>query len=158
VDILGNSLSLPFKDLSFDNLVSFQVMEHVQEPIDFLKEAIRVLKPGGYLFLTTPFMWGEHEEPYDYFRYTRYGLKYMAEKVGFKVIEINPDSKYWTTAVLRFNYYLLRLARGKFKSVIKLIFLPIFTFNQLLALILDKLPHNYTIDTVGFSSLFRKPD
>jgi SAM-dependent methyltransferase len=158
VDILGNSVSLPFKDLSFDNLVSFQVMEHVPEPLDFLREAFRVLKPGGYIFLTTPFMWGEHEEPYDYFRYTRYGLRYLVEKVGFKVIEINPDSKYWTTAVLRFNYYLLRFARGRFKPVIKLFLLPIFTINQVMALFLDMLPHNYTIDTVGFSSLFRKPN
>ena len=157
VDILADSLSLPFKNLSFDNLVSFQVMEHVPEPLTFLSEAFRVLKPGGNFFFTTPFMWGEHEEPFDYFRYTRYGIRYLAEKAGFEVVEISPDSKYWTTAVLRFNYYLLRFARGKFKELIKLFFIPVFSLSQLLAFILDKIPHNYTIDTVGFSTLLKKP-
>ncbi len=156
VDVMGDSLLLPFKSSSFDNVVSFQVMEHVPEPNFFLSEAFRVLKPGGYFFLTTPFMWGEHEEPYDYFRFTRFGLRYLAGKAGFQVIEIHPDTKYWTTAVLRFNYYLLRFARGKFKSFLKLIMLPIFTLDQLFAFWLDKIPHNYTIDTATFSSLLRK--
>ena len=156
VDVVGDSLLLPFKNLSFDNVLSFQVMEHVSEPQIFLSEAFRILKPGGYFFLKTPFMWGEHETPYDFFRYTRYGLHYLAEKIGFHVIEIQPDSKFWTMSILRFNYYLLRFARGRFKLVIKFFMLPIFIIDQCLAYFMDKIPHNYTVDTVGFSTLLKK--
>ena len=156
VDVVGDSMDLPFKDNSFDNAVSFQVLEHVREPLQFLDEVFRVIKPSGFLLLTTPFMWGEHEAPFDYFRYTRYGLTYLAEKAGFEIISIEPDSKYWSMAVLRFNYYLIRFARGPFKNVLKVLFTPLFTINQTLAYILDKLPHNYTIDTIGFTTLLRK--
>ena len=75
-------------------------MEHVTEPRIFLAEAFRVMKRGGTALLTTPFMWGEHEQPHDYFRFTRYGLRYLAEKAGFEVIEIEPDTGYWSTATL----------------------------------------------------------
>jgi len=157
VDVLGDSLLLPFKDSSFDSAVSFQVMEHVQEPKKFLSEVFRILKPDGHFLLTTPFIWGEHEQPYDFYRYTRFGLQYLAEKTGFEIIEIKPDTKFWSTTVLRFNYYLLRFARGRYKSFLKLLMLPVFTMDQVFAFWLDKIPHNYTIDTATFSTLLKKP-
>ncbi len=85
VEVVGDALSLPFDDESFDSVVSFQVMEHVAEPRLFLSEAFRVMKPGGTALLMTPFMWGEHEQPRDYYRYTRYGLRYLAAQAGFEV-------------------------------------------------------------------------
>lgn len=156
VDVVGNSLTLPFKDNSFDNAVSFQVLEHVPEPKIFLDEAYRIVKPSGYLLLATPFMWGEHEVPYDYYRFTRYGLCYLAEKTGFEVISIEPDTKFWSMAVLRFNYYLMRFARGHLKNIVKIIFYPIFMIDQTFAYFMDQLPHNYTIDTIGFTTLLKK--
>lgn len=157
VDVAADSLALPFVKDSFDSVVTFQVMEHVPEPKLFLIEACRVLKPGGYMLVTTPFMWGEHEEPYDFFRYTRYGLRYLAEKAGFEVVSITPDTKFWSMAALRLNYYLLRFARGPLKGLIKLLLYPVFFFSQILAFLLDKVPHNYTCDTTSFTTLLRKP-
>jgi SAM-dependent methyltransferase len=92
VDVIGSALNLPFADESFDSIVSFQVMEHVPEPVQFLSEIRRVLKKSGYALITTPFMWGEHEQPYDFFRHTRYGLQYVAEKAGFNIMVIHPDT------------------------------------------------------------------
>ena len=83
VDVAGDGLVLPFIDGCFDTAVSFQVLEHVPEPSQFLVEAFRVLKPGGKAILMTPFMWGEHEPPYDYYRYTQYGLRYLSDIAGF---------------------------------------------------------------------------
>jgi ubiquinone/menaquinone biosynthesis C-methylase UbiE len=156
VNVACSGMQLPFKENSFDNIVSFQVLEHTPEPLEVLKEGKRVLKTGGYFLITTPFMWGEHETPYDFYRYTRYGLKYLAEKSGFKVVSIAPDTKYWATAVLRFNYYLIRFARGPLKPLIKFMMLPIFYLDQFIAYFLDSFPHNYTIDTASFTTLLKK--
>jgi len=152
VDVVGDALCLPFSEASFDSAVSFQVMEHVREPQLFLAEAFRILKPQGIFLLTTPFLWGEHEQPHDYFRYTRYGLRYLAEKAGFEVISIEPDTGYWSTAVLRFNYWLNRLGKGPLRYLLMPIWL-----NQYLALWLDKMDRSYTVDTATFTSVLRKP-
>jgi len=89
VDVFANLCEkLPFDDCYADVVVSFQVMEHLPEPDFFLSECYRILRPGGKLFITVPFMWHVHEAPYDYFRYTRYGLEYLLSKNGFVDIQI----------------------------------------------------------------------
>jgi len=88
VDVFSDlTKPLPFPQAYADTVVSFQVMEHLPEPGFFLKECYRILKCGGVIILTVPFMWHVHEAPHDYYRYTRYGLKYLLEKTGF--IEVN---------------------------------------------------------------------
>ena len=153
VDVIGDALKLPFHDKSFNTVVSFQVMEHIPEPQQFLDEVYRVLVPGGHAILTTPFLWGEHEIPYDFFRYTRYGLKYLVTKSGFEIVTIEPQSKFWSMIVLRFNYYLARF----FKGPLRFIPYPIYLIDQIVAYLLDLMPHNYTIDTVGFTTVIKKP-
>src|SRR5262249_35442045 len=90
VDVLASALHLPFLDGAFDAVVSNQVLEHVPEPSQMLSEAFRVLRPGGYLLLTTPQTWGLHHVPHDYYRYTPFGLRYLAEKNGFQVAKVYP--------------------------------------------------------------------
>ncbi len=152
VEVIGDALNLPFPERTFNTVVSFQVMEHIPEPEQFLREIFRVLVPGGYAIITTPFMWGEHEIPHDYFRYTRYGLEYLVIKTGFEVVSIEPQSKFWPMFVLRFNYYLARFFRGPLRFLVY----PIYFIDQAVAYVLDKIPHNYTIDTVGFKTVIKK--
>jgi SAM-dependent methyltransferase len=151
-NVAGDALALPFISEGFDAVVSFSVLEHVTEPQKFLSEACRVLKPGGKALLMTPLMWGEHEPPHDYFRFTRYGLRYLAEKAGFEVISIEPDTGYWGTAVLRFNYWLNRFGKGPLRYLLMPIWL-----NQYVALLLDKLDRSYSVDTATFTTLLKKP-
>jgi SAM-dependent methyltransferase len=153
VEVVGDALGLPFGGESFDSVVSFQVMEHVREPQLFLSEAYRVMKRGGTALLTTPFMWGEHEQPHDYYRYTRYGLRYLVEKAGFEVIAIEPGTGYWSTAALRFNYWLNRFGKGPLRYLLMPVWL-----NQYLALWLDRVDRSYTVDTAMFACLLRKPE
>ena len=79
--------SFPFQDAEYDSILCNQVLEHVFSPDEFLGEINRVLKPGGRLLLTVPFVWDEHEQPYDYARYSSFGLRALLEKNGFKIIK-----------------------------------------------------------------------
>ena len=80
--------AIPVEDGRFHHVVCTQVLEHLPEPARVLGEFHRVLKPGGRLWLTAPFFYGEHERPYDFFRYTQYGLRRLIESAGFTVIEL----------------------------------------------------------------------
>jgi SAM-dependent methyltransferase len=78
--------TFPFPDASFDSLITSEVLEHVFNPDRFVSEMARVLRPGGVLLLTVPFVWDEHEQPVDYGRYSSYGLRHLLEKGGFEIV------------------------------------------------------------------------
>lgn len=86
-DLFYDGNRFPAKDRSFDNIICNEVFEHVFAPDEFLSEIARVLKPNGNLLLTVPFFWDEHEQPVDFARYSSFGLKYLLEKHGFKIIQ-----------------------------------------------------------------------
>lgn len=77
----------PFEDGSFDSVLCNQVLEHVFNPEQLLSEIARVLKSGGRLVLTVPFVWDEHEQPWDYARYSSFGLQSLLARSGLKVLE-----------------------------------------------------------------------
>lgn len=77
----------PFEDATFDSVITSQVLEHVFNPGDFLSEINRVLKDGGVLLLTVPFVWDEHEQPFDYARYSSFGLRHLMESHGFEIVD-----------------------------------------------------------------------
>ena len=89
-DYVANAIDLPFDSDSIDGIVCTQVLEHVAEPWLAFDEFIRVLRPGGSLWVTTPFVWFIHEAPYDFYRYTSYGLRFLAERSGFDVVDVKP--------------------------------------------------------------------
>ncbi|MEQ9324812.1 MAG: class I SAM-dependent methyltransferase [Polyangiaceae bacterium] len=77
--------AIPVNDGRFDAVVCTQVLEHVPEPETVLRELGRVLKPEGLLFLTVPLFYAEHEVPYDFQRFTRYGLERLLPLAGFEI-------------------------------------------------------------------------
>ncbi len=85
-DICADSQSIPFKEGYFDSVICTELIEHLQSPDACLKEIHRVLKNGGYLYLTAPQEWSLHYEPNDYYRFTKYGIRYLFEKHHFKII------------------------------------------------------------------------
>ena len=76
-DIAGDTHYLPLIDESFDVVLCTEVLEHLKEPQKAIDDMRRVLKKGGKLILTTPFIFPLHDTPSDYFRYTKYGLRYL---------------------------------------------------------------------------------
>jgi SAM-dependent methyltransferase len=79
---------LPFADASFDTILLSDVLEHIPTPGRLWREMGRLLKPGGKLLLSVPFYYCLHEDPYDYYRYTKYALQRFAEATGFEIILI----------------------------------------------------------------------
>ena len=92
---------IPLRDNSVDGILSTSVVEHLRYPERFFREAYRVLRPGGKLFINCPFCYPEHEEPFDFNRPTRYGLQEWLKSAGFGDIAIEPSSS-CTEAVCSF--------------------------------------------------------
>lgn len=87
-DVLYDGGRFPFADASFDGVLCTQVLEHVFTPEAFLGEIARVLRPGGVLVLTVPFVWDEHEQPHDFGRYSSFGLRALLERNGLEVTRL----------------------------------------------------------------------
>lgn len=149
---------LPIPSESFDHVVSFEVLEHLAEPAVMLAEACRVLKSGGELTLSVPFQWRIHEPPWDYYRYTRYGLEHLLKKAGFTDVGIEPLSGFWAALVLKCNYQLLRLVRGsRFRrAVMRVLLVPFWYAGQCLAPLLDRVMPDER-ETIGYFVRARKP-
>lgn len=87
----GDAQELPFKEEIFDAVFCNTVLEHVPEPEKVIQESFRVLKKNGIFVVSIPFLQEVHADPYDFQRYTPYGLKYQLKKYGFKDIKIACD-------------------------------------------------------------------
>jgi SAM-dependent methyltransferase len=91
-DVTASADAIPLPDASFDVVVLTQVLEHVRRPGSVLAEIARVLRPGGRLLATVPFVWELHEEPHDYWRFTPYALAALLEDAGLEAVAIEPRS------------------------------------------------------------------
>ncbi|MBP3191682.1 class I SAM-dependent methyltransferase [Natronogracilivirga saccharolytica] len=143
---------VPVGDQVADTVISISVLEHLHSPLVMLKEAHRILRPGGTLLLQVPFMWHIHEEPHDYFRYTRYGLEHLLGQAGFRDIEIHATSGFWSTWFIKLNYQLIRLIRGPrlIRRLSGAVLYPFFHLNQLLGRGLDRIWFDGSKETQGY--------
>lgn len=80
---------LPFDDEAFDTIILSDVLEHVYSPLNLFMEMRRILRPNGTILLSIPFYYWIHESPYDFFRYTAFGLKYFAEQSDLSIVDIH---------------------------------------------------------------------
>ena len=112
IDAFGSAYSLPFQSESIDSVLCTAVLEHLEEPEQALRECHRVLSKGGVAIYTVPFIWHLHEEPRDFYRFSKYGLRYLFEKADFEILELQALSGFWVTFGQLLVYNLYRANRG----------------------------------------------
>lgn len=146
-DFFYSGTSFPFLDQHFDGVTCNQVLEHVFTPDLFLTEINRVLRPGGQLLLTIPFIWDEHEQPWDYARYTSFGMKSLLEKNGFEILEqqkINADIRVLFQLVNAYLYKVFWTRQPVINLLICVVLMsPFNIFGALLSKVLPGNPDLY---------------
>jgi ubiquinone/menaquinone biosynthesis C-methylase UbiE len=137
-DIYGNALSLPVRSNSIDIVLLLDVLEHLPDSNEALGEINRVLKPNGRLIMQVPFLYPLHDEPRDYVRFTRHGLKEAARKNGFSVEDCIATGHPVETSALLSNIAIsktvLEWVRDKNLAAVLILLLPLIVLvNNLLA-------------------------
>lgn len=133
LDYIGPLHEMPIDDEVFDAVLCTQVLEHLEWPRESVKEMYRVLKPNGKLYMTLPMSHPEHQAPYDFFRYTSYGLESICKHAGFHGVKITPFGGLW----VRWAYELPRCLsifpssglRSKKHNFVGIFLLPIKVIN-----------------------------
>lgn len=107
---------VPLPDESIDTILSSQVLEHVFDIKSYLLNCERLLRPSGRLIISVPMQWRHHEIPFDYWRFTRYGLEKSLNSAGFKILDLRPCGGVYS---LLGQVYLDHLsARGKLTTLL----------------------------------------
>lgn len=156
IDIYADACILPFQEACFDTVLCTQVLEHVREPQRLINEAFRVLRPGGTLLLSAPQTWGLHEQPADFWRFTRYGLEYLLTKSGFRVVSTAATSGMWGMVGQRTASLIWGIIGHNRTVPVKAIAAMFVAIWQLMACVLDHV-FGHRGDTLDWVALARKP-
>jgi SAM-dependent methyltransferase len=166
LDAICDLQHLPFSSGVFNAILCIQVLEHIQNPLDVLRELERVLQPDGLLFLSVPQSWPQHQKPFDFYRYTSFGLRYLLEKAGFYICSIKPIGGYFwflSFQLQNINYWIFpkdqdtkdkkQLLTWPIRALLSMLFqiiLPIALYH------LDKLDR-IRDETIGYLCIACKP-
>lgn len=115
-DVVTCSKTLPFKDNSFDGIVSQSVFEHLADPFHAARELYRILKPGGHIYVDTAFMQPLHGDPSHYFNMTQYGLRRVFEMFAIERIDVAPHHLPSYGLIMQLDTLLPNMANGVWKQ------------------------------------------
>jgi SAM-dependent methyltransferase len=151
-DVFYNGDTFPLPSAAFDGVLCSQVLEHVFTPDRFLGEIHRVLRPGGTLVLTVPFLWDEHEQPHDFGRYSSFGLRALLERCGFEVVEQRKSAADFRAVTQLASAWLFKVIATRNKWInlatqLALIF-PVNLIGGLLRFVLPRNPDFYLDNVV----------
>ena len=138
IDKFYDGKKIPFADEYFENVFASEVFEHVFNIDELLGEINRVLKCGGKLGFTCPFVWDEHEQPYDYARYTSFAVEHLLSSNGFKLVKLIKSTGYFETVMQMLSVYVYQhvLPRNRY---LKVLLIPILVAPiNILAIALSK--------------------
>lgn len=165
VQVFGDGAHLPFRTASVDTVLSTEVLEHVPKPSLLVDEMARVLKPGGRLLITVPFIQPLHELPSDYFRFTPSSLKAFAESAGLEVESITPRGNFASANGAMLSQWLTRSVGASRRlsdgSVVlspwrSILLLPLTAIIQVLFHLASKLTNDQAV-CQGYALVARRP-
>jgi SAM-dependent methyltransferase len=128
-----NTQKIPFPDEFFDLVIASEIIEHIYNQDFFFKEMIRVVKKGGYIYISTPFMFPQHDPFRDYYRYTELFYKEKLPSIGINISDIEPSNTIISTCLVFYNLIIRGLSLPKFLKY------PFHIFNNFLSLLAEKI-------------------
>ena len=158
IDIVGRAEAIPLDNESVDGVLCTQVFEHLKFPEESVREIYRVLKSGGTLLITAPQTNELHEEPNDFFRYTKFGLTAIFERAGFKTIAHEQRGGFFTTvAQIKIRYLIDRFTLYDRPAVGRVLGKFILVYGKIMMWldVLDKSGANRK-HTLGWCFVFQK--
>lgn len=152
-DVISDVLNMPFKDGEFDTAICTEVLEHVEDPFKLTKELSRILKPGGYVIFSSNWVAPYHQEPKDYWRFSRDAYQLLCERNGLKIAEIYTKGGLFSL-ILYFVNRNIDLNTKKIKKVR----VALGRINMVFEKIAEKMDKLYkTKDTIGHLVIAKKP-
>jgi hypothetical protein len=104
-----------------------EVIEHVFNPDVLRQEINRIMKLDGKMMITLPFVWDEHEQPYDYARYSSFGITHLLQKNGFNVEILEKSCPNFGVIFQLVNGYIYKVTK-KFPTMFRMLFILILCF------------------------------
>jgi len=138
-DAFATAEAQPFRPGTFDTVLGLSMLTYLSQPLRMLVEAHRVLKPGGVLILEFTQMVPLHDEPHDYFRFTRYGAEWLLRQAGFEPVTFVPVGGLWARVGLSTIASLNRLNRGPTRMLTEIPVRVLYIVLQLWFELLDRL-------------------
>ncbi|WP_372778778.1 methyltransferase domain-containing protein [Litorivivens sp.] len=160
-NVYGSADALPFFSGVFDTVLILEVLEHLAEPLESVREAARVLAEGGVAIVSVPFLYPIHDAPSDFSRWTIYGLEKMFLKSGFDIVEKYSSGNSASTIVVLVNLFLAKSFLD-FPVFLKMFFLPllvvVFTALNLSGLLFHRnaVSVDNNIFPLGYTFILRK--
>ena len=143
IDVFYDGKTIPFESEYFDHVFSSEVFEHLFNLDQLLTEINRVTKLNGTLLITLPFVWDEHEIPYDFARYTSFGITHLLENHGFKIQSQLKSTTYIETVFQMLTAYISQVLLPKNQYIHMVLGVFLVSPINLLGLVLGKiLPNN----------------
>ncbi|OHA10313.1 MAG: hypothetical protein A3H71_01865 [Candidatus Sungbacteria bacterium RIFCSPLOWO2_02_FULL_48_13b] len=146
VDLVADAEHLPFPNASVDAVVSESLLEHVDNPSAVAKEMLRVVKSGGVIYASAPFLTPYHASPDDFTRWTTSGLRALF--AGAEIIETGVRSGPWSAFLVFLAYWLgVIFAFGSKKAApfLAFVFMLVLGPLKIFDLFFAKLPGSETV-------------
>ena len=136
------------KDLTFTPqlICMFEVLEHTKNPINAIQNLYEIIDENSYVMLSTPFIFHIHDEPYDFFRFTKYGLEILFQ--NFKEVVIKPRNGWFETILVLFVR--LRMERNILSKIIGNLFILIYFLLTPITYLLQSIIKSENITTGYF--------
>jgi SAM-dependent methyltransferase len=126
-DLKWNGQTIPLEDNSVQSAIATEVLEHCADPTRLLREVNRVMSPGGFIFVTVPFLWPLHDNPYDEYRYTPFSLERHFRDGGFQEIRLTALGGWDAALATMLGLWVRRRSMGSLRRrVLQRLLLPVY--------------------------------